>query len=140
MDALTINVDSAYVKASPKHGGTQMKETKTELSTRTIPMHPDFAAWLAELAPSSGSFINGVNGDRITPSGAQKQWRTFLANNERLPKVTIENMRHSFATSYLAAGGRIEVLSKMLGHSNIQTTINRYYRPSIDTLRDDIFA
>lgn len=140
MDALTINVDSAYVKASPKHGGTQMKETKTELSTRTIPMHPDFAAWLAELAPSSGSFINGVNGDRITPSGAQKQWRTFLANNERLPKVTIENMRHSFATSYLAAGGRIEVLSKILGHSNIQTTINRYYRPSIDTLRDDIFA
>lgn len=140
MDALTINIDSAYVKASPKHGGTQMKETKTELSTRTIPMHPDFSAWLTKLTPSSGSFINGVNGDRITPSGAQKQWRTFLANNEQLPKVTIENMRHSFATAYLAAGGRIEVLSKMLGHSNIQTTINKYYRPDVETLRLDIFG
>ena len=140
MDGRTINVNSAYVKASPKHGGTQMKETKTELSTRTIPMHPDFYAWLSTLTPSSGSFINGVDGNRISPSGAQKQWRTFLSKNTELEKLTIENMRHSFATSYLAAGGRIEVLSKILGHSNIQTTINRYYRPDIETLRLDIFG
>ena len=103
-------------------------------------MHPDFYAWLSTLTPSSGSFINGVDGNRISPSGAQKQWRTFLSKNTELEKLTIENMRHSFATSYLAAGGRIEVLSKILGHSNIQTTINRYYRPDIETLRLDIFG
>ena len=47
-------------------------------------------------------------------------------------------MRHSFATAYLAAGGRIEVLSRILGHSNISTTINRYYRPDVKVMQDDL--
>ena len=48
--------------------------------------------------------------------------------------VTIENMRHSFATSYLHAGGRVEDLSRILGHSNISTTYRRYVRPSVEDL------
>ena len=136
----TITVDSAYVIASRKHGGTQEKETKTEKSTRVIPMHPDFKEWLESLERSDGAFITGADGGRISPSTAQKRWKRFLTDNPSIPQVTIENMRHSFATAYLAAGGRIEALSKMLGHSNIQTTINRYYRPDIETLKGDVFG
>ena len=136
----TITVDSAYVIASRKHGGTQEKETKTEKSKRVIPMHHDFKEWLVSLERSDGAFITGADGGRISPSTAQKRWRRFLADNPSIPQVTIENMRHSFATAYLAAGGRIEALSKMLGHSNIQTTINRYYRPDIETLKGDVFG
>ena len=47
-------------------------------------------------------------------------------------------MRHSFATAYLDAGGRIETLSRILGHANISTTINRYYRPDVKALRHDL--
>ena len=43
-------------------------------------------------------------------------------------------MRHSFATSYLHAGGNIEDLSRILGHSDINTTYRRYVRPSVDDL------
>jgi len=140
MDALTIHVHSAYVSASAKHGGNQEKATKTELSTRTIPMHPKFAEWLSTVPGNDGAFIKGADGGRITPHTAQNRWRKFLDDNPDVAPVTIENMRHSFATAYLDAGGRIEVLSRMLGHSNIHTTINRYYKPDIEHLRDDIFV
>jgi integrase len=136
----TITVNSAYVSASAKHGGNQEKSTKTELSTRTIPMHPKFAEWLETVPGNSGPFIKGADGGRITPHTAQNRWRKFLDDNPDVAPVTIENMRHSFATAYLDAGGRIEVLSRMLGHSNIHTTINRYYKPDIEHLRDDIFV
>jgi integrase len=37
-------------------------------------------------------------------------------------KITSHIGRHTFACAYLEAGGSFEVLSKMLGHSNIRTT------------------
>lgn len=136
----TVSVTSAYVAASKKHGGIQSKTTKTERSTRLLPMHPDFATWLQSQGEGSGAFILGRRGQRVTPSSAQKQWAQFLAANQGAPRVTLENMRHSFATSYLAAGGSVEVLSKMLGHSNIATTVNKYYRPDVDSLRNDLYS
>jgi len=134
-DKKTVTIDSAYVTASAKHGGLQEKETKTPKSARVLPLPPDFMEWFDGLPCGGGAFIVGANGERISPSTAQKRWRRYLEKHPELPKVTIENMRHSFATAYLADGGRIEVLSRLLGHTNISTTINRYYRPDIDSLR-----
>lgn len=135
-----INVDSAYVSATPKHGGVQSKPTKTEKSTRLVPMHPDFAEWLETVPSGGGAFIVGADGKRISPSTAQKRWARFLDANPDAPKVTLENMRHSFATSYLHAGGNVADLSIMLGHSDINTTLRRYVRPNVDDLRRGMMA
>lgn len=135
----TITVKEARVSASSKHGGVQDKATKTTHSKRVIPMHPRFYEFLtATPSTRKGAYIIGGDGGKISPSTAQKRWRSFLKANPRCPQVTIENMRHSFATSYLAAGGRIEVLSRILGHSNISTTISRYYRPDVELIRGDM--
>lgn len=133
----TITISEARVMASRRFGGVQNKPTKTPLSNRVIPMHPDFYTWLCELPRGKGAFILGENG-QISPSTAQKRWRDFLAAHPECPSITIENMRHSFATAYLAAGGQIEVLSRLLGHANIHTTINRYYRPDFGVLANDL--
>ena len=139
MQTLTIN--QAFTTASRKHGGGMLKDTKTKNSVRVLPMHPRFAAFLMSTPHvGNGAFILSASGQRITPSTAQKQWRRFLDAHSDCPRITIENMRHSFATAYLAAGGRIETLSRILGHSNISTTINRYYRPDVDILRADFSA
>lgn len=139
LEAQTITVRKAYVASTPKHGGNQLKAPKTDKSARVIPMHPDFCTWASELPSGGGAFILGADGKRISPSTAQKRWRRFLDANPDAAPVTIENMRHSFATSYLHAGGSVEVLSKMLGHSNISTTVNRYFKPSVENLRNDLF-
>lgn len=133
--ARTLAIGAAYVASTPRHGGNQMKPTKTERSNRVVPMHPDFAEWVADVPRGSGAFIVGADGNRISPSTAQKRWRRFLRDNPDAAPVTIENMRHSFATSYLHAGGNVEDLSRILGHSDINTTYRRYIRPSVDDLR-----
>lgn len=130
-----ILVQGAYVSASAKYGGLQQKETKTAYSYRAVPMHARFYAWACALERESGAFIKGRDGKRISPSSAQKKWSRFLSSNPDMPKVTIENMRHSFATSYLHAGGNIEDLSRILGHADINTTYRRYVKPDILDLR-----
>jgi len=135
-----IHVRTAYVMASPKHGGRQLKPPKTENGARDVPMLPQFADWLSTQARADGAFIVGADGQRISPSTAQKRWRAFLRDNPDVPPVTIENMRHSFATAYLAAGGRVEALSRILGHADISTTLRRYVRPDFGNLRQDVDA
>lgn len=129
-----IYVHSAYVKAPAAFGGVQMKPTKTEKSRRAVPMHPAFAEWMETLGRGDGPFILGAHGSRISPSTAQHRWAAFLRDNPDAPRVTIENMRHSFATAYLHAGGNIEDLSRILGHADINTTFRRYVKPSTDDL------
>jgi site-specific recombinase XerD len=46
--------------------------------------------------------------------------------------------RHSFATSYLHAGGRVEDLSRILGHADIVTTYRRYVRPTAADMADGV--
>lgn len=137
LSAGTVLVRRAYVPASKAEGGNQLKGTKTEYSERILPLHPK----VAELVDGDGSgpWITGAGGGRISPSTAQKRWRAFLrqcdAEGVDVPHVTIENMRHSFATSYLHAGGNVADLSRILGHSDINTTYRRYVRPNADDLR-----
>lgn len=139
LNARTVTISEARISASAKHGGVQNKATKTKNSARTIPMPPRFYDFVMSTpAIRHGAFILAADGGRISPSTAQHRWRRFLQLHPECPQVTIENMRHSFATAYLSAGGRIEVLSRLLGHSTINTTINRYYRPDVEVLRKDM--
>ena len=141
IDRGLMRVKQAYVAASAQEGGRQLKGTKTELSTRDVPIPRSMLPRIERLCPagSSGPFITGADGKRISPSTAQKRWRAFLRRCDEesidVPHVTIENMRHSFATSYLHAGGNVEDLSRILGHSDINTTYRRYVRPNVDDLR-----
>lgn len=132
----TLTIKGARVTASRKNGGVHDKAPKTATSKRVLPLHPRLRAMVDGLG-ESGAFIKSSDGGKISPSTAQNGWKRFLRDNPQCPPVTIENMRHSFATAYLAAGGRIEVLSRMLGHSSINTTISRYYRPDLAVMESD---
>jgi integrase len=50
------------------------------------------------------------------------------------PHVT----RHTFATRFLRAGGRIERLSLLMGHKSIQTTWDEYGHLTVDDARSDL--
>ena len=131
-----LHVRKAFVSVSRKEGGNQEKGTKTEGSERVLPLHGRLLRAVSELKGDreSGPFVLGDNGARISPSTAQKKWRRFLEAHPSVPPVTIENMRHSFATSYLHEGGNVEDLSRILGHSDITTTMRRYVRPKPEDL------
>lgn len=137
-DMRTARVERALVTASPAEGGVQLKDPKNERSRRTVPVPARARELLLASGRGSGPLIVGARGDRISPSTARKRWARFLRDAAQagfdVPPVTVENMRHSFATSFLHAGGNVEDLSRILGHSDINTTYRRYVRPSADDL------
>lgn len=134
----TVTIKHAYVSASSRFGGNQMKATKTELSNRTIPMPQPFVDWFYWTDDGTGPWITNAAGERLSPSTAQKMWRRYLDAHPELPRVTLENMRHSFATSCLHAGMNVEDLSRMLGHSDINTTFRRYVKPDLKNMREGL--
>ena len=134
----TVEIKSAYISASKEHGGNQIKEPKTRLSHRVIPMPKPFIDWFYWTDNGSGAWITNRNGNRILPCTARSMWREYLRKHPDLPPVTLENMRHSFATACLNAGMHVEDLSRMLGHSNITTTYNKYVKPDIKNIREGL--
>ena len=126
-------VSQAYTCASKAEGGNHLKAPKTAAGRRMVPV-PDAARAILEPRRSTGAVILGAEGQRVPPSTARHRVSRFYrwadAEGLNVPYVTIENMRHSFATSYLHAGGNVEDLSRIMGHSDINTTYRRYVRPS----------
>ena len=51
-----------------------------------------------------------------------------LSNGYELAQVSMLNMRHSFATACVNAGIEITKVSRMLGHTQVSTTVQRYVR------------
>lgn len=54
---------------------------------------------------------------------------------ERLPRITMKNLRHTWGTIAAQAGVAIETVAAMMGHSNVQTTYRYYYALTAATAR-----
>lgn len=134
----TVTVKGAYVTASKEHGGVQMKGTKTKYSQRTIPMPPDFIMYWISQAKGKGAWITNAKGGRLSPSTGRKMWCRWLDAHPFTERITLENMRHSFATACLHAGMNVEDVSRMLGHSDINTTYRRYVKPDFENIRQGL--
>jgi integrase len=129
---------SARVMGSPKHG-----------SVRTVPICDELAVLLADHAvlmdhPSSGLLFPSERkpGQPVHPTPLRR--RLYDAwDPEGMERLGFHEARHSYASLSAAAGIRLEVLSKRMGHSSIAITFDRYhhlYRESEGEERDALNA
>jgi integrase len=65
------------------------------------------------------------DGTMLDPEWLSKEFQR-LAKAAGLPRIRLHDLRHSYASSALAAGVPIEVLSRRLGHSRISITQDVY--------------
>lgn len=135
-----VRVNKAYVTTSSKRGGHTLKETKTEFSNRTVPMPQAFIDYVYYDDEGTGAYIRNRSGERLSPSTGRKMWLKFLREHPELPRVTLENMRHSYATSCLHAGMEIADLSRILGHSDVNTTYRRYVKPQFSDMQKSMVS
>jgi site-specific recombinase XerD len=54
-----------------------------------------------------------------------------------LPRLYCHLLRHTFANHYVAGGGSLRKLQKILGHSNIRTTAEIYTDPELRELQEE---
>lgn len=108
---------------------------KSKAGTRVVPMPEVLRARLrAPLAahklasPHSGSdalvFAQDRDADSPFSAGAvQKRADRAWAGRER---ITLHEARHTYASIAIAAGVNVKALSAYMGHSSVQTTLDRY--------------
>ncbi len=104
-------------------------EPKTDLSRRTVVL-PRFAVLRLRQIKGKGRLTGGLN-----PGQVDRRYRAWC-RSQGLPCVPRRNLRHSWATTALAAGVDVAVVSRALGHSSIETTARYYLRPDLDVLKE----
>jgi integrase len=115
------------LKWSPDNQRT-MGEPKTAAGKRSITvtdeLHADLDALKASRAGSDLLFTAPRGGMILHRTFWSRVWLPAVSHLE--PRPRIHDLRHSHASLLLARGIPIHVVSRRLGHSNIQVTVNTY--------------
>jgi len=104
---------------------------KSKTSQRLIPIPAFLMKLLREFRSVDNMYVLSGDSNVIEPRTMQRRFKTIL-KKACLPSVNFHCLRHSFATNCVKVGFDIKTLSEILGHSNVETTLNRYVHSSIE--------
>jgi integrase len=83
------------------------------------------AAWL----------VTEPDGGLVNPDTLLRRWRA-LVKATGVKSIPLHGARHSYATLALAAGVRLDIVSRQLGHSSVAITADVYGHPDDKALED----
>lgn len=105
---------------------------KTKTSFRRIPI-PSFLtetiSSFREQEAKNSYFLTSHSGDLIEPRVLQYRFKGYL-KSAGVGDANFHALRHTFATRCVEAGFEIKSLSEILGHANVQITLNKYVHSS----------
>jgi integrase len=108
-------------------------------SARIIPLPECIAFKLRQFGPdeSDAYFLTGAPDKYIEPRTCQNRFKAYIAA-AGIQGATFHSLRHTFATRCVEVGFEIKSLSEILGHANVNLTLNRYVHPSIELKRNNM--
>jgi integrase len=111
-------------------------EPKSIYSNRTIPVPDCLISILDSFKPalSNAYVLTGKMDYFIEPRTYQNRFKFYIAASG-IRNANFHSLRHTFATRCVELGFEVKSLSEILGHSNVNITLNRYVHPSFDMKR-----
>ena len=104
---------------------------KSTCSERDIPL-PDIVSRLFKHTYDPDFyFLSGSGKYFVEPRTLQYRFDSVLKQCG-IPHVSFHTLRHTFATRCVEIGFDLKSLSEILGHANVNITLNRYVHPSFD--------
>lgn len=120
-----------------EESATQIIEQKPKSSdsVRIIPLPPSLMPILKKYRKNDSDYvICGVKSPWAEPRTIQYRFESILKNCQ-IEHFNFHMLRHVFATRCVAIGLDVKSLSEILGHSNIQMTLNLYVHSTIQQKR-----
>lgn len=114
-------------------GGTELYigSPKSVSSRRCIPIPAFVIPILRQFKECDNEYLLSVSTKVIEPRTLQRRFKIIL-KKAGLPSINYHSLRHMFATNCVAVGFDIKTLSVILGHSSVETTLNRYVHTSFE--------
>lgn len=103
---------------------------KTRSSCRVVPLSRELAGAMRTVRKQCPGAVYVVGGGEY-PAEPRSYRDSFARLLRRLgiPAIVYHGLRHTFATRCVESGCDIKVVSAILGHSNVATTLNLYVHP-----------
>lgn len=123
------NGGKAIVQPRAKTRSSERAVVLTAPTIRALKAHRDRQKFqrqaLGEVWEDSGLIVTNETGGPLNPSNV-KAHRERLIAAAGVPQLTTHDLRHIAATTMLAAGTSPALVSRKIGHSSIQTTVDLY--------------
>lgn len=103
---------------------------KTKNAIREIPISKKFLSILRRMKKSSNCYILSGTPEFIEPRSYRRYYSKVLKIN-KIPQINYHSLRHTFATNCISIGTDYKTVSEILGHSNIDITLNLYVHPNL---------
>lgn len=127
-----LNVRRTVQRIS-KNDGTELYigSPKSVSSLRSIPIPAFLIPILRQFKRYENEYILSGSTKIVEPRTLQRRFKSLLKKAD-LPSVNYHSLRHMFATNCVNAGFDVKTLSVILGHSSVETTLNRYVHSSFE--------
>lgn len=131
----TIHIHKTMQRIQTLGGPTKTKivitDPKSLCSIRDIPLSKDIAEIMPERADPNAYFLTGKTNQYIEPRTMENNFKKILGRLD-IENAHFHTLRHTFTTRCVEVGFDIKSLSEILGHANVNITLNRYVHPSMD--------
>lgn len=107
-------------------------EPKSKCSIRDIPL-PDFLIDIIKKFQGSPKayVLTGDKNRYVEPRTMQNRFQKYVQESG-IEKANYHSLRHTFATRCVEVGFEVKSLSEILGHANVNITLNRYVHSSFE--------
>lgn len=127
----TITISRTLQRIHTKENKTKIMEStpKTNSSYRVIPLSQELKSLLQTHKQERNNYILSNNQHPVEPRLLRKRFNHILGKN-KIMHYKFHSLRHTFATKCIEAKVDYKTISVLLGHSNINTTLNLYVHPN----------
>ena len=125
-----INVDHQLLRN--KEVGYYIETPKTKSGIRLIPMSEETCQTLQKGYPMTGAYYTSTFGNLV------KKYNK--SHEEQLPNITPHILRHTFCTRLANKNMNHKSLQYIMGHSNINITLNLYAHASLDGVKAEMVS
>ena len=124
-----VNPDKRRIEISRIRDRYGLKDTTKTGEIRHLPLNDSAWKILARLSESKNHdrFVFALEGGKL-PDIYHLSSRPFQRAIQRanVPKIRFHDLRTTYASNFVMAGGDIFVLSKLLGHTSVEMTAKKY--------------